>query len=162
MKKFLLKSAIALLCVYMSVGCASIVHGTTQDIQISSSPDNAEIWIDGANYGKTPSRVTLKRQSSYLITLKKEGHKESTIKIEGKVSSWIIGNIIFGGIIGCGIDFISGGAYDLYPELLSINLSKLAALDGQSIEIPTERMSRLQEIRLTDDSGNIKLAVTIK
>ena len=162
MKKFLLNSIIALIIVYMSVGCASIINGTTQDIQISTNPDNAEIWIDGANYGKTPSRVTLKRKSSYLISLKKEGHKETSVKIEGKVSSWIIGNIIFGGIIGCGIDFISGGAYELYPELLSINLTKLAALDGQSIEIPADRLNRLEEIRLTDDSGNIKLAVTIK
>ena len=161
MKNLLLRGLIVILCIFMSVGCASIMHGTSQDIQIMSSPDDAEVWIDGANFGKTPARVNLSRKKDYLITIKKGGYKDATVKVEGKTSSWIIGNIIFGGFIGCGIDFISGGAYDLTPEILSINLSKLSAMNGQTISLPQYAFDRLEEIRFIDKNGNTEITISI-
>jgi hypothetical protein len=35
-------------------------------------------------------------------------------------SGWVWGNIAFGGLIGLGVDFISGGAYQLYPDNLRL------------------------------------------
>lgn len=162
MKKLLLKGLLAILILHFSVGCASIIHGTTQDVQISSSPNEAEIWIDTAKVGTTPTKVELKRKGEYLVTIKKAGYKESTIKIEHQASAWIIGNIIFGGIIGCGIDFLTGGAYDLSSDTLDVSLTKLESLDGQTILIPDKYYNSINEIRFLDDNGIPQITITIK
>ncbi len=162
MKKLLLRSLLAILILHFSVGCGSIVHGTTQDVQINSSPDEAEIWIDGARMGTTPTNITLKRKGEYLVTIKKDGYKEATVKIAHETSSWIIGNIIFGGIIGCGIDFLNGGAYDLTPERLDVSLTKLSNLDGQTLLIPDKYYNSVREIRFLDDNGIPQITITIK
>jgi hypothetical protein len=109
----------------------------------------------------TPTKVTLKRKDNYLVTIKKEGYKEATVKIEGTTSAWIIGNVIFGGILGCGIDLLTGGAYDLKPERLDINLTKMAALDGKTIHIDQARLEQIKQIRFCDGSGNPELVVNL-
>jgi len=162
MKQFFLKGLIAILCVHMCVGCATIMHGTYQEIQVMSSPDEAEVWIDGANYAKTPARINLSRKDKYVLTIKKEGYKDATVKVDRKSSAWIIGNVIFGGIVGCVIDNISGGAYELSPEILSINLTKLSAMNGKTISLPDYAYDKLEEIRLTDDKGNAEVIISIK
>jgi len=149
------------LCVRLAVGCATIIHGTTQDITVSSAPDQAEVWIDGSRMSSTPTKVTLKRKDNYLVTIKKEGYKEATVKIEGTTSAWIIGNVIFGGIIGCGVDLITGGAYDLKPERVDINMTKLAALDGKTIHIDRAQLDTIKQFRFCDESGNPELVVNV-
>ena len=161
MKNRLLQVFVVFLAVRMAVGCASIIHGTSQDINISSSPDNAEVWIDGARMGATPTKVTLKRKDSHIVTVKKDGFKDATATIETETSAWIIGNIIFGGIIGCGIDFITGGAYDLKPERLDINMTKLAELNGETIHVDQAMLDQIKEIRFVNASGKPELTVEV-
>jgi hypothetical protein len=161
MKKQIPLIIVASICIRLAVGCATIIHGTTQDIGISSAPDQAEVWIDGARAATTPAKVTLKRKDNYLVTIKKEGYREATVKIEGTTSSWIIGNVIFGGIIGCGVDLLTGGAYDLKPERLDINLTKLADLDGKTIHIDQTRLEKIRQVCLCDGNGKVELVVNI-
>jgi hypothetical protein len=161
MKQHLPQLIFAAICVRLVVGCATIIHGSSQDISISSSPDEAEVWIDGARMGSTPTKVTLKRKNDYLVTIKKEGYKEATVKIESTTSAWIIGNVVFGGIIGCGIDFISGGAYDLKPERVDINLTELADLDGKTIRINRAQLDKIKQFRFLDENGNPEVVVDI-
>ncbi len=150
-----------LLCARLTIGCGTIIHGTTQDISVASSPDNAEVWIDGAKLGSTPTKLTLKRKDSHIITIKKEGFKEATATVDNETSAWIIGNIVFGGIIGCGIDLITGGAYDLKPERLDINLTKMAELDGKTIHVPQATLDNMKEIRFTDANGMPQVTVQL-
>jgi len=157
----LLQIAVIFLCVRLAVGCATIIHGTTQDISISSAPDQAEVWIDGSRMATTPTKVTLKRKDNYLVTIKKEGYKEATVKIEGSTSAWIIGNVVFGGIIGCGVDLLTGGAYDLKPERLDINLTKLAELDGKTIHIDRYALDKIKQVRFCDGNGYPELVVNV-
>jgi len=161
MKQRLAQFAIIAICVRLAIGCATIIHGTTQEIDITSAPDQAEVWIDGARMGTTPTKVTLKRNGTFQVTVKKEGYKEATVKISGTTSAWIIGNVIFGGIIGCGIDFISGGAYDLKPERVDINLTKIAELDGKTIHIDRAQLESIKELRFVDSNGNPEIVVNI-
>jgi len=161
MKQRLVQILLIFLCMRLAISCASIIHGTTQDVNIASSPDQAEVWIDGARMGTTPTKVTLKRKSDYLVTIKKEGYKEATVKIEGTTSAWIIGNVIFGGIIGCGVDFLTGGAYDLKPERVDVNLTKLAELDGKTIHIDRAQLDKINQLRLLDKDGNPKFVINI-
>lgn len=150
-----------LMMVWMAVGCAAIIHGTTQDIEVRSAPDNAEVWIDGSKMGITPTRLTLKRNKDYNVKIVRQGYKEVEMKIEGKTSSWIIGNIIFGGIPGCIIDFVAGSAYDLTPERLDVNLTKVEALNGKTITIDPNTLGSLKQIRLINEKGEPEFVVNI-
>lgn len=161
MKQRLAQFVMIAISLRLAIGCATIIHGSSQDVNISSSPDEAEVWIDGARMGTTPTKVNLKRKSDYLVTVKKEGYKEATVKIEGSTSAWIIGNVIFGGIIGCGIDFITGGAYDLKPERVDINMTKLAELDGKTIHIDRAELDKIKQLRFLDENGNPEVVVDI-
>src|SRR5688572_8263570 len=43
-------------------GCASIVHGSRQQVSISSTPSNARVTVNGQPQGATPVVVRLKRK----------------------------------------------------------------------------------------------------
>ncbi len=161
MKQYFTKAILLILALRLATGCATIIHGSSQDIDIASSPDDAEVWVDGARLGKTPTRLTLKRGDSHLIKVQKEGFKEATIKIDKQVSAWIIGNVLFGGLIGCGVDFISGGAYDLKPERVDISLTNISQLEGQTLEIHAAQLDEIKEIRFLDNGGRPVIVATI-
>ncbi len=161
MKQRVGQAVLILVCLRLALGCATIIHGSSQDVNFSSNPDNAEVWIDGAKMATTPGRVTLSRKHEYTVVIKKEGYKDLTTKIEKSTDAWIIGNVIFGGIIGCGVDFITGGAYDLKPERLDVNLTKIAELDGKPIRVDQAVLDNLKEIRFLDGAGKPQVVVQL-
>ena len=161
MSRVFFKIVIMLLCIRLSVSCGTIIHGSTQDIDVRTNPDDAEIWIDGARVGKTPTRLTLKRNKAHLLKIVKEGYKDSEIKIDNSMSSWIIGNVIFGGLIGCGVDLITGGAYDLKPERLDINLVKAMAYNGSTINIPQSQLDTVKELHIVDENGQSVVCINL-
>jgi hypothetical protein len=162
MRKFIIRGIIFILCLLISTNCATIIHSTTQNIDIRSDPADAEIWIDGAKLVETtPTTLTLERKNAYFVKIIKGGYEPTEIKIERKTSGWIIGNILLGGLIGCGIDFLSGGAYDLTPESLDVNLTKIQAYHGETIMIPEESLENLKKIRILDIEGTPVFVATI-
>lgn len=106
-----------------TVGCATVIHGTSQDIGIASSPSGAEAYINPGNVTvTTPGTVTLKRKNNYTVSFKKEGYESSSATIASTSSGWMWGNILFGGLIGFAIDLISGGGYKLEPNNILVEL----------------------------------------
>lgn len=119
MKRFLAFVASA---VVMS-GCASIMHGTHQDVGISSSPTGAAVTIDNMAPGKTPYVANLSRKDAHIVHLTMPGYAPADLTLTRKTSGWVWGNIVFGGLIGLAVDAISGGLYNLTPEQLSATLA---------------------------------------
>ncbi|HKK61986.1 MAG TPA: SHOCT domain-containing protein [Bacteroidales bacterium] len=66
MMKYLQLTIIVVTAVLMS-SCATILTGTTQRLTIDSTPQGAEIIIDGRIMGNTPSRVRLDRDLNAFI-----------------------------------------------------------------------------------------------
>lgn len=106
------------------VSCGTIIHGTSQDVGISSSPTGAKVTIDNKEYGKTPTTATLKRKDHHVVKIELEGYQVYETNLTRKVSGWIAGNILFGGIIGLAVDAISGGMYKLTPDQIESTLNK--------------------------------------
>src|SRR6056297_542367 len=94
-------------------GCASIIHGTGQDVGFSSSPTNALVTINGVELGRTPLTTELKRKNNHMVKLELDGYMPYETTFTRKVSGWVWGNIVFGGLIGLAVDGISGGIYKL-------------------------------------------------
>jgi uncharacterized protein YceK len=114
-------------------GCASIMHGTSQKIGISSTPTGASVSIDNKPLGNTPVFADLKRKEEHVVTIEMPGYEKAQLTITKSVSGWVWGNIVFGGVIGLAVDAIDGGLYNLSPEQLNAELrasgSKVSATD---------------------------------
>jgi hypothetical protein len=101
--------ALALGCV-LSTGCATIISGTSQSVSFSSDPPGALVNVDGQS-AMTPTSLKLKRKSSPTASFSKEGYHSTQQSIGRGVEPWIFGNILLGGIIGLGVDAITGAMY---------------------------------------------------
>jgi len=115
------------LCLLVAVaiwGCATIMHGTSQKIGISSSPTGAKVSVDNAVLGITPLFADLKRGDEHIVTVELAGYQKTQLTITKSVSGWVWGNIIFGGLVGLAVDAITGGLYNLSPEQLNAELKK--------------------------------------
>lgn len=118
-----LKKLILLFCVSVLSGCATIVHGGSyQGVGISSTPPGATVTVDGVPSGVTPVVVDMKRNRNHTVEVALNGYSTWSGTLEPSVSGWVWGNIALGGLIRLGVDFISGGAYQLHPDNLSAPL----------------------------------------
>jgi uncharacterized protein YceK len=107
--------------------CASIMHGTSQDVGISSTPTSASVTVDNATQGTTPFVAKLSRKDNHIIHIAADGFQPADLTLTHSTSGWVWGNLIFGGIIGLAVDAISGGLYKLTPEQLNTTLAKQSA-----------------------------------
>jgi hypothetical protein len=106
-------------------GCATIVNGKTQEIAISTVPPGATVLIDGSQTVITPTTVALRRNKDYVFTIMKDGYQTQVVPVTGVISGWLVGNIVFGGLIGGGIDAATGAAFTLTPESVTVVLQPL-------------------------------------
>ncbi len=131
-----IKKAIVLLLVVTLTGCATIVHGNTQDIRVTSNPSGAVVRVSLNNTATTtPGVLTLDRkETGYILTFEKEGYKPVEVSLKRTMGGWVFGNVLLGlyGILfGIAIDFSNGSAYNLTPAEVNVVLGqKSAALQG--------------------------------
>lgn len=110
-------------------GCASIIHGSRQDVRVVSEPSGAVVRVNLNNQATTtPGVLTLNRKEvGYVLTFEKEGYKPVEVSLRRTVDGWMFGNIVFGGLIGLVIDFASGSAYKLTPSDVEATLGEQTA-----------------------------------
>jgi PEGA domain len=107
--------------------CASIIHGTHQDVGITSAPTGASVTIDNIRSGNTPVFAKLTRKDNHVVRIELPGYQPLDLTLTRSVSGWVWGNVAAGGFIGLAVDAISGGMYKLSPEQLSATLNATAA-----------------------------------
>lgn len=109
--------------ILLSSGCASIVDGNTQSVSFSSNPDSAIVTLNGAQIGKTPVTVPLKRQGgAQTIKFSKDGFKDYEMPLTTTLNPWFLGNIITGGLLGSTTDGLSGAAFQYAPGQYMVTL----------------------------------------
>jgi len=106
-------------------GCASIITGTSQDIDIATTPGGAKCVLTRENEAiatldSTPGKVTVRKDKhDILVTCDKPGYQTASKYLHSDVEAGTFGNIIAGGLIGWGIDSATG-ADNKYDEAISI------------------------------------------
>lgn len=105
-------------------GCATIMHGTTQRVGISSNPSNASVYVDNMPVGNTPVVVHMTRGDNHLVRIELEGYVPYEAAFTKTLSGWVFGNIVFGGLIGLAVDAVSGGIYRLTPENIQAEMRR--------------------------------------
>jgi hypothetical protein len=111
-------------------GCATVIKGTTQTVNVTSPPVRGARCVlttsDGYWDVITPGSLTLPRSGDDLsVVCIKRGFKNSSQTITSHFNFVTLGNVAVGGLIGVTVDAVSG-ANDSYPK---------------DIEIPMERAS---------------------
>lgn len=122
--KTLLFAAVILLS-----GCATIISGSRQEVEIASDPSSAKVYINEIEIGNTPVQRNLKRNQDYKLTLKLDGYEAYETSLEKKFNAWYIGNVAFGGLIGLVVDPITGAIHKLKPEEIDGNLKSGTTYD---------------------------------
>jgi len=103
--------------------CATIIHGTEQDVGISSIPTGAKITIDNSERGTTPLVAKLSRKDNHIVRIELPGYQVYETTLTRSTSGWVWGNIAFGGLVGLAVDAMTGGLYQLSPEQVSAALN---------------------------------------
>lgn len=109
-------------------GCASIVNGTNQVVSVQTMSPTGDVGgatcklqnEKGVYYVTTPGTVTVHRAYGDMnVACEKAGFTPGLAKFKSSTKGMMAGNILFGGVIGAGVDAASGAAYD-YPTLLQV------------------------------------------
>lgn len=120
--KSLLIAAVSLLM----VGCASITRGSKEVFVVDSTPQDAEIRLSSGQVGRTPASFEVGRRDTLTVFISKPGYKSRTVIVQSEVGGGggaaMAGNVIFGGIIGAGVDAGTGAMYEHKPNPLMVQL----------------------------------------
>jgi len=113
------------LSVLFITGCASVIHGPTEQIGFTSDPSGAKLQVAGQST-TTPAFIILARRGKHVARFTKEGYEPAEAQIKEGMSLWfLLGNLGFGGIPGWIIDAINGSIGDLSPDNIHVNLVPL-------------------------------------
>jgi len=113
---------------FLFTGCASIVNGTNQVVSVQTTSPTGDVGgatcklenEKGVYYVTTPGTVTVHRAYGDMnVKCEKAGFTPALATFKSSTKGMLAGNILFGGVIGAGVDAASGAAYD-YPALLQI------------------------------------------
>jgi hypothetical protein len=119
-------------------GCASIVSGQNQSISVVSKNQGTELAgarcslanDKGTWYSTTPGSVTVRRSYNDLVVdCSADGVDRGTVGVKSSTKAMAFGNILFGGVIGVGVDTVSGAAYD-YPNVVTVQMGR--AIDAET------------------------------
>ena len=144
--------ALLVMSVFIFQSCMTIMRGTYKKIPVTSIPSGAKIIVDGKEMGYAPLNLKLKRKSSHIIRIERQGYHTQEIQVARKCSllMTLLGNyflgatvgalvtnlfisetegdtpFLIGGLLGFGVhiitDFSTGATYDLLPKALVITL----------------------------------------
>ncbi len=126
----------------LAAGCSMPV--LKQDIPVSTNPVGAKVYADGQFAGVTPTRVSLERNRSHILTLVKENYRQADVVITNQyqkervylkaIQSGINSGLFFKNAsmgMGSSMNSISnqeetGEAYILTPPAVSVSLMPLS------------------------------------
>jgi len=118
--------ALLLLATLPLTSCATMMGGGGPwHVPVDSVPPGATVNYDGANVGVTPCTVVMSRRSSQM-TLRREGFHDQVVEVRSGGNPMILGNLLFGGIVGVMIDAGSGASGTMDTRPCWVELTPLA------------------------------------
>ena len=118
--------ALVVCIIASSPGCATIATGGGEDqaVRVSSTPRGADVFVNDELVGKTPMSIRLPRKDDHHVRIEKVGYQPYEKELHSGLNAWMFGNIILGGLIGLGVDLLSGASSGLDRTNVSPTLVK--------------------------------------
>lgn len=100
---------LVILVLLSTSSCGLLFLSSEKDITLTTSPDAAEVWVQGVRMGTTPMRIELDNRSSHIITFKKEGYEDISCQLNATVHGGIVVLDVLTGLVPVIIDAATGG-----------------------------------------------------
>ena len=133
---------IVIVLAVLGSGCASITTGQDQIVSVQT-PNCLNVSCElqnkeGTYYvDRTPGTVTVNRKcSEMLVSCQADGEPEFVMSVKASVKAMTFGNILFGGLIGAGVDAATGAACE-YPAVIPVPMNckgELALVEFESAD----------------------------
>lgn len=143
------KTALMIMCLSGLGACATIVEGSGQAMNVSTTPAGASCDLDrqGTHLGTispTPGTMRIeKSKNDITITCKKDGFQPVSVSHTPRFVGTTFGNIIAGGVIGVIVDASTGANY-VYPTDTQVQLAPV----GRMTTVPAGSLDPAQPIVL--------------
>lgn len=136
-------SLAVLLASLLFTGCASVVNGENQSIQVATRDIKGDAlegancdWKNSKRSGSfiSPSVISVKRDYDTMhVVCRKDGSPQGTAAVTSNATAGLIGNVLVGGLIGAAVDHATGNAYE-YPSVIIVRLgSDITIAKPQSV-----------------------------
>lgn len=116
---------------FLSAGCATITRGTTEVLIIETTPSGADVELSTGVRCKSPCSLEMKRKNSVVVDITKDGYEPTRVNVLSQVAgagaAGMAGNVVFGGIIGAGVDAATGATKQLKPNPVVVTLTPKSA-----------------------------------
>lgn len=89
------RRGVVMLAVVTSCGCATLANGRHQRVQVVSTPDGADVWMNGTHVGTTPVTVRMRRRGDVSLRFERPGYRAVTAAVGRRPSWWSLGNLVF-------------------------------------------------------------------
>ena len=152
-KKLMLVTLLCGLVILASSGCSTIMSGTTQSINISSTPSGAKVTADDGTSITTPGSITFKRKTDHTLVAEYPGYPQKQLQLKRKLNGWIWGNILFGGIIGIVIDSSNGAINELRPKKVHFDFEKPVSDSSLNINTTSYYLKDITIINFREDTN---------
>jgi hypothetical protein len=94
-------------------GCATLFKGASDNVNLSSEPAGAKVYVNGNLMGTTPVKLKLKSSDTYHIEFKKNGYTTKTYNLTNHVGAgWIVLDVL-GGLVPIIVDAATNSWYKL-------------------------------------------------
>jgi hypothetical protein len=79
-----------------STGCATIFNSDKATIQVSSATPGAQVLVDGAPAGYTPTFVTVDAHESHVIVVRNAAGQETGCRLDASAGvGWLVVDLLF-------------------------------------------------------------------
>ena len=113
------------LLLLLQAGCATIIKGDSQPLNINSNVEGASVFLNGTRIGVTPLSAQVgRKKSAARLTLKKEGYRDRTVLLDTTVEGVFWVNIISGGALGSTTDYATESMFKYAPSTINVDLVK--------------------------------------
>ena len=117
---------IALLtALFFLTGCATVIGKGSQEVKVTSIPENVAVTVDGENYYTTPVILVLRSKKSHTLLFAKEGYEPKKAVLVSSTSGPIAGNMLASTLIGWGLDGWTGAQPNLSPGEVHVVLEEI-------------------------------------
>ena len=117
--------------------CAVMFNGTTQLVPVTSSPERAEVFVDGVSMGFTPVVLTLRRNADVTVDVRL-GDRVRSFVLQSETQGVMVGLdlvpvgvagglVLFASALGASLGgTVQPGGYALAAGLLGVSLAPIA------------------------------------
>lgn len=115
------------------MGCATLIHGPSQEVTVESTPSEAQVEVDGRPVGETPVTTVLARDREYSISIYRDGYERHRTTLRPGRSIWATVNALNLFVPGLLVDASTGALHVLKPAAVT---AELTPVDSSVVEPP--------------------------